>query len=115
MARQLRLSGTSFRYEEVKIDYVRPAQAAKYNPDFIIEKSNGELMFIEGKGLFETADRKKHLLIREQKPELDIRFVFQRASNRIGKTSKTTYAKWCEDKGFKYADKGVIPKEWLEE
>ena len=57
-------------------------------------------------------DRAKHLLVREQHPHLDIRMVFMRASNKISKKSKTTYAMWCERKGIKYADK-VIPKSWL--
>lgn len=115
MARQLRLAGRAFRYEQVKIDYVKPAKKSKYNPDFSITKSDGTEMFIETKGRFLTEDRQKHLLIRQQHPEVDIRFIFQNAHGKIGKTSKTTYAKWCDDKGFKWADKGIIPKAWLDE
>ncbi|TWH35569.1 phage endonuclease I [Aminobacter sp. J15] len=115
MARQLELAGRDFGYEAVKIDYLVPERPAKYTPDFVIQKRNGEPMFIESKGLFDTKDRQKHLYIRKQHPHLDIRFVFQNARKKIGKTSNTTYAKWCESKGFKYADKGKIPKEWLEE
>ena len=33
------------------------------------------------------ADRKKHLLIKEQHPELDIRFVFSRAGNKLSSKS----------------------------
>lgn len=115
MARQLRLAGRKFGYEDVKIDYLKPAKKSKYNPDFRIKKRDGSHMYIESKGRFLTSDRQKHLLIRDQHPELDIRFVFQNARAKISKTSTTTYAKWCEDKGFKYADKGQIPKEWLNE
>lgn len=115
MARQLELAGRSFEFETVKIDYLKPAKTSKYNPDFIITKKNGEPMFIESKGIFDTADRAKHLLIRAQHPDKDIRFVFQNAKTRISKISQTTYAKWCSDKGFKYADKGRIPPEWLKE
>lgn len=115
MARQLQLAGVPFGYESEKIDYLKPAKNAKYNPDFIITKKDGSLMYIEGKGRFLTADRTKHVLIRAQKPELDIRFVFQRANQTIGKTSNTTYAKWCEKKGFKFSDGGVIPPEWFDE
>ncbi|MCF4099806.1 hypothetical protein [Maritalea mediterranea] len=116
MARQLRLSGRDFWFEEDKIDYIKPAKKAKYNPDFhVIKKKDGSKMYLEGKGRFLTSDRQKHRLIREQHPDLDIRFVFQNARQRISKTSNTTYAKWCEKYGFKYSDKGIIPKEWLEE
>lgn len=115
MARQLRLAGRDFGYECEKIAFVKPAKTAKYNPDFIITKRDGSKMYIEAKGRFLTADRQKHLLIRDQHPELDIRFLFQNANGKIGKTSNTTYAKWCESKGFKYADKSKLPKEWLQE
>lgn len=115
MARQLRLAGRDFRYEDVKIDYLKPAKKAKYNPDFMLTKKDGSPLFIETKGRFLTTDRQKHLLIRQQRPELDIRIVFQNANAKIGKTSNTTYAKWATDKGFKWADKGIVPKEWLDE
>jgi len=42
---------------------------------------------------------------------LDIRFVFLRASNKIYKGSKTTYAAWCERHGFEWAE-GSIPTDW---
>lgn len=115
MARQLTLAGRDFGYEDVKIDYLKPAKKAKYNPDFTFRKSDGSIVYIESKGRFLTVDRQKHLLIRDQNPELDIRFVFQNAKAKISKTSSTTYARWCEDKGFKYADRGQIPKEWFNE
>jgi hypothetical protein len=51
-------------------------------------------------------------LIKQQHPELDIRFVFSNSRSRISKQSKTTYADWCEKNGFMFADKS-IPKEWL--
>jgi len=116
VARQLELAGRPYGFEEDKIDYVKPAKRAKYNPDFhVIKKRDGSKMYIESKGRFLTEDRAKHLLIRDQHPELDIRFVFQNANARISKTSSTTYARWCTDKGFKFSDKGIIPKEWLQE
>jgi hypothetical protein len=115
MARQLTLAGQDYGYEDVKIDYLRPARTSKYNPDFTIKKKDGTTMFIEGKGRFLTEDRQKHVLIRDQHPDIDIRFVFSNANAKIGKTSATTYRKWCSDKGFKFGDKGVIPKEWYDE
>jgi hypothetical protein len=67
---------------------------------------------VETKGYFETADRQKHILVKAQHPELDLRFVFSNPDKPISKGSKTSYAMWCEKNGFLYA-KGVIPKEWL--
>lgn len=110
VAEQLRLAGVDFEYELHKIGYEVPARTAKYTPDFIL--SNG--IVVETKGRFVTADRQKHLLLKKQHPDLDLRFVFSNSKARISKTSKTTYAKWCEDKGFQYADK-LIPQAWIKE
>jgi hypothetical protein len=71
-------------------------------------------MVIETKGRFVTADRQKHLLIKAQHPDRDIRFVFSNSKARISKTSATTYSAWCAKYGFKFADKR-IPQEWLNE
>ena len=51
-------------------------------------------------------------LIKKQYPELDIRFVFMNANNKIYKGSKTTYAMWANKHGFEWAEKN-IPEEWL--
>lgn len=67
---------------------------------------------VETKGRFITADRQKHLLVKAQHPDLDIRFVFSNSRTRISKTSKTTYADWCRKYGFMFADKS-IPPEWM--
>lgn len=104
----LKNAGIDGEYEQHKIEYVQPATKHKYTPDFRLP--NG--IFVETKGRFVTADRKKHLLIKDQHPELDIRFLFQNANNRLSKKSKTTYAQWCKKHGFLYAEK-VIPVEWL--
>ena len=97
--------GVEFEYESTKIEYMK---LATYTPDFILP--NG--IIVETKGLWTSEDRTKHLLIREQHPELDVRLCFQNASNKIRKGSKTSYAMWCEKKGIKYCDK-TKPKSWL--
>ena len=66
----LNRKNVKFKYESEKIDYVRHST---YNPDFTID---GKDFYIEAKGLFTTADRGKHLLIKKQHPEIDIRFLF---------------------------------------
>jgi LytS/YehU family sensor histidine kinase len=92
------------------IEYTKPERKAKYTPDFPLP--NG--IIVETKGRFVTADRQKHLLIKEQHPQKDIRFVFTNPNARISKTSATTYAMWCEKHGFKYA-KATIPPAWFKE
>jgi hypothetical protein len=110
IAKQLELMRIPYKYEEKVVSYIVPESKHRYTPDF--ELPNG--IIIETKGRFITADRKKHLLVKEQHPELDIRFVFSNPRAKISKTSKTTYADWCDKYGFKYAAK-IIPKEWLDE
>lgn len=104
----LKQVGINGEYEQHKIKYTKPATEHTYTPDFRLP--NG--IFVETKGRFVVEDRKKHILIKQQHPELDIRFVFQNSKNKIRKGSKTTYADWCEKYGFKYADK-TIPQDWL--
>lgn len=108
--------GISFEYEESHVPYTKPQQASRYTPDFKL-LNNG--IFVETKGIFIPADRKKHLLIREQHPELDIRFVFSNSRQTINKKSKTTYADWCNGNNpkkfvFRFADRS-IPEEWFRE
>jgi hypothetical protein len=105
----LKEHGIDGEYEQHIIEYVKPETKHKYHPDFKLP--NG--IFVETKGRFLTDDRKKHLLIRAQSPELDIRFLFQNSKSKISKGSKTTYADWCIKYGFKFADKS-IPADWLE-
>lgn len=105
---QLERLGIKAEYETTKIKYLKPAKNATYCPDFILP--NG--IIIETKGRFITQDRQKHLLIKDQYPHYDIRFVFSNSRQKISKQSKTTYAMWCEKHGFLYADE-TIPTEWL--
>jgi len=105
---QIESKGIVVQYESEKIPYTIPATQHTYNPDFRLP--NG--IIVETKGRFVAADRKKHQLVKEQHPELDIRFVFSNSKNKISKNSKTTYGIWCEKNGYKYADK-EIPEEWF--
>ena len=114
VAAQLDRLGIPYEYETDRVEYVRPAKPSRYTPDFPVTTASGKRMYIETKGRFDIDDRAKHRLIREQHPELDIRFVFSNSKNKISKTSKTTYADWCERYGFLFSDKR-IPQEWLDE
>lgn len=110
IAAQLEAAGVPVAFEQYKLRYLIPAREATYTPDFLLR--NG--IVIESKGIFDVEDRKKHLLIREQHPELDIRFVFSSSRSKLYKGSKTSYAEWCEKNGFLFADK-LIPAAWLRE
>lgn len=108
ISNQIASKGIEVKYESEKVPYIIPASQHTYNPDFRLP--NG--IIIETKGRFVAADRKKHQLVKEQHPNLDIRFVFSNSKNKITKNSKTTYGMWCEKNGYKYADK-EIPEEWF--
>lgn len=110
IATELKNHSVEYEFEKVKLNYVKPQKTHTYTPDFYLTKQK---IYIETKGLFTTQDRQKMRLIKEQHPELDIRFVFSNSNSRISKKSKTTYGMWCDKYNFKYADKH-IPKEWLQ-
>jgi Phage endonuclease I len=125
VAEQLKAAGIEAEYETYTIPYSVPAREAKYKPDFT---ANG--IILEAKGHFggkgfrgrnfnmtanSAKERQKFALLKEQHPELDIRFVFERASAPIYKGSPTTHGKWATDHGFPWSDKGRVPPEWIEE
>ena len=96
----------NFAYEPNRIPYVA---SKTYLPDFYLVDYG---FYIEFKGYFKSSDRTKHMLIKEQNPLIDIRFVFMNANMKLNKTSKTSYGFWCDQHGFKWAE-NKIPDEWL--
>jgi hypothetical protein len=120
LEQQLKSAGIEYGYETLKVPFTVPAREAKYVSDFSFRFSN---IIIEGKGHFggsgrdiaknSAERRKKYLLVKEQHPELDIRFVFHRAKTPIYPRSPTTHGQWATDHGFKWSDKGVIPPAWI--
>lgn len=106
LARILTDNKVPFEYENSKFQYI--PEPRNYTPDFYLPESG---IYVEAKGHLTKDDRVKMLLVKRQHPELDIRFVFLRASNKIYKGSKTTYAAWCERYNFIWAE-GSIPTDW---
>lgn len=108
--KNLENQGIAFDYEKFKVKYVTEHT---YSLDFSIE--NG-ILLVETKGYFKAADRTKHLEIKKQHPNIDIRFIFM-ADSKIHKNSPTRYSDWCTRHGFKYAISplGLCPKEWIDE
>jgi hypothetical protein len=107
IARSLTEKGIQFEYEQEKLVYIPKPRT--YTPDFYIPETN---IYVEAKGHLDKGDRVKMQLVKEQHPELDIRFVFMNARNKIYRGSKTTYAAWANRYGFQWAE-GGIPEEWL--
>ena len=107
IAKDLKDRGVNFVYEKLKVQW-QLLENKTYTPDFKLP--NG--IIIESKGRFVQADRKKHLVIQDQHPFLDIRFVFSNSRSKLYKGAKSTYGDWCNKHGFLYADKR-IPDEWL--
>ena len=97
-----------YGYEDTVISYIKPETKHTYTIDFTLP--NGIL--VETKGRWVLEDRKKHLLIKQQHPELDIRMVFQSARTKIRKGSKTSYGDFCDKHGILWAEKN-IPDSWL--
>ena len=108
-AQQLHKLKIDFEYERDKLAY-EWREDKNYIPDFFL--NNG--VILEVKGRFMPEDRKKHLFIKAQYPELDIRFVFDNPYRTLYKGGKMTYADWCEKHGYHYCKlRDGIPKEWL--
>ena len=131
-------------FEAGAMKYTIPARVAEYTPDFFLRRDRGNVdplpadwfkdedwwkvhFVVESKGRFMPDDRKKHLLIKEQYPFSDIKFVFDKKTLKSGKLSKsggsdapiykgskTTYGKWATKNGFIWAD-ARIPEEWFDE
>jgi hypothetical protein len=110
IADQLEEEGIPYEYEAYPLRYIIPERTAEYTADFVLP--NG--IIIETKGRFTSEDRKKHRLIKQQFPDLDIRILFSNPNNKIGKKSKTTYSMWCDKMGIPW-DKAPLPKSWLSE
>lgn len=109
VAQALLESGREAQYEPRDRQVEYQPKAKRYLPDFVLP--NG--VILEVKGRLTQADRTKHLLLKEQHPELDIRFVFK-VDNKLSKSSTTRYSEWCEKNGFPYCFVGEgIPDEWF--
>lgn len=106
VAKDLKARDVSYEYEKLVIEY---NQIRTYTPDFRLP--NG--IIVETKGKFTGADRTKHLLVKAQHPEYDIRIVFMR-DNYLSKKSKKKYSDWCTRNNIKWA-LHLVPQEWIDE
>jgi hypothetical protein len=104
IAADLEARGVPFEYEKLRLKYTTEHT---YKPDF-----TAGTVVIEAKGYFTSEDRSKLLAVKKANPDLDLRLLFQRASNKLFKESETTYADWADKHGFPWAE-GRVPDEWL--
>ena len=111
IASQLKASGVAYSYETERLKYIPVPK--HYTPDFILVGKDKKI-YIETKGRFLAKDRTKHLLVQEQHPDIDLRFIFTNSRQKLYKGSSTTYGGWCEKHGFIYAERSV-PDSWLRE
>ena len=98
--------GVSYQYESEKLSYTIEHD---YTPDFVLPN----YIYLEAKGYWAPADRRKILNVKKANPEIDLRMVFQSPYNTISKRSKTTYAQWCERHDIPWTSYQDIPIEWL--
>lgn len=95
-----------YQYEPFKVKYQLDCS---YTPDFVFYNN----VIIEAKGFLKPADRRKMIAVKQQNPELDIRFIFQR-DNPLSKGSKHTYCSWAEKHGFKACVWPNVPPDWFD-
>ena len=88
----------AYDYEVTKIPYTIPESNHNYTVDWTF--ING--LLVETKGyLSDHKERYKYVLLKQQHPDLDLRFVFDNPNKLCGGT-KMTHAKWAEKYGFRY-------------
>ena len=106
VATLLKELGVSFEYESTQVPYVIQHH---YTPDFLLPNH----VYLETKGYWDAADRRKVLAVKRDNPDIDLRMVFQSPYNTISMKSKTTYAKWCDKHDIPWTAYHEIPLDWL--
>lgn len=96
--------------EPLSLSYVK-----EYVPDFLMLARSGKAILIECKGHFPSNQRTKMIAVKKAHPDLDIRFLFVNASERLGKRSKQNYGQWATKNSFKWSEGTTIPKSWWAE
>lgn len=113
ISKQLKEAGADFSFEPHSFKYKVPAT---YTPDFVLKAKKGDI-YIEVKGyhagMAAWCSKITHFV--QQNPKVDYRIVFLDAKKKFNKRYKSNMGDWATRKGIKWADKGIIPKEWLNE
>lgn len=85
----------------------------KYLPDFVVECFDGSIFLVECKGYFRPSETAKYKAIKQQHPDLDLRFMLQNPNKPVRKGSKLTMSMWCEKYNYPWVGGTRIPLEWL--
>ena len=96
--------GFEFSYETDALKY---RLDLLYKPDWKVHDG----LYLETKGKFDYAERRKILAVQHANPDKEVRMVFMR-NQKLGKNSKMTYGEWCDKHGIKWS---VFPKLPLED
>ena len=106
----LKNRGVAYEYEPCKLPYT---VTRNYTPDLKIGET-----YIEVKGYFRKDAQRKMRNMKEQHPELDIRFLFQRANSPVQGAkkrkdgTKMTCGEWADKHNFIWAEE-IIPDGWI--
>lgn len=111
MQQELESYNLVHNFEGRVFEYTIPETKHKYTPDFPVSPH----IVIETKGRWVVEDRMKMLYLIEQYPDISFRMVFQKASQKIKKGSKTSYGDWCDKHNIMWCEGVQLPKEWLED
>ena len=106
IAKLLQGLGVTYQYESEQVSYTIQHH---YCPDFVLPN----YVYLEAKGYWDPKDRRKILAVKKDNPDLDLRMVFQSPYNKISKSSKTTYAKWCDKHDIPWCAYHSLPIDWL--
>ena len=94
----LKENKAEYEYEVTVIPYKVPESNHKYTVDWTLPKG----ILLETKGyLSDYQERHKYVLLKEQHPDLDLRFVFDNPNKLCGGT-KTTHGAWATKYKFPY-------------
>lgn len=107
-ANKLKRKKIKFKYEPDSFPYQIKTQT--YTPDFKIGS-----VYLEYKGKFDAASRKKMVAVKRCNPKLDIRLVFESPNTFIRKRKTPTekvsrYFEWAEKNKFRWYDAKDLDK-----
>lgn len=106
-------SGSDWQYEVTKVKYSVPESEHTYTADFTLPNN----ILLEGKGILaDYEERRKYVLLKQQNPDIDLRFVFDDPNKKCS-GMKMTHAEYAIKYGFPYCsvnDKATI-QSWVKE
>ena len=108
------LTDLGIKWEYCPDTFVWYPKPKTYVPDFKVYLADGSHFYVETKGFFYKSARDKMDRVHEMHPDVDIRYVFMKAKNKLNSRAKkrpTTYAMWCDKRNLLWSEK-IFPEEW---